>query len=135
MKVLGTYLFRIGFALYATLIAALSLINFESTASSSLFFDGFDKVVHFCFYLGFSVLLAQAFIEGFKEVNKVTLRFWVIVYSLFYGGMIEFAQMLLTTYRQADWNDFYANALGVAVGVVLHPYLSRVLLNAKSRNN
>lgn len=135
MKVLGTYLFRIGFALYATLIAALSLINFEFTASSSLFFDGFDKVVHFCFYLGFSVLLAQAFIEGFKEVNKVTLRFWVIVYSLFYGGMIEFAQMWLTTYRQADWNDFYANALGVAVGVVLHPYLSRVLLNAKSRNN
>jgi VanZ family protein len=135
MKVLGTYLFRIGFALYATLIAALSLINFESTASSSLFFDGFDKVVHFCFYLGFSVLLAQAFIEGFREVNKVTLRFWVIVYSLFYGGMIEFAQMWLTTYRQADWNDFYANALGVAVGVVLHPYLSRVLLNAKSRNN
>ena len=135
MKVLGTYLFRIGFALYATLIAALSLINFESTASSSLFFDGFDKVVHFCFYLGFSVLLAQAFIEGFKEVNKVTLRFWVIVYSLFYGGMLEFAQMWLTTYRQADWNDFYANALGVAVGVVLHPYLSRVLLNAKSRNN
>ncbi len=135
MKVLGTYLFRIGFALYATLIAALSLINFESTASSSLFFDGFDKVVHFCFYLGFSVLLAQAFIEGFKEVNKVTLRFWVIVYSLFYGGMIEFAQMWLTTYRKADWNDFYANALGVAVGVVLHPYLSRVLLNAKSRNN
>lgn len=135
MKVLGTYLFRIGFALYATLIAALSLINFESTASSSLIFDGFDKVVHFCFYLGFSVLLAQAFIEGFREVNKVTLRFWVIVYSLFYGGMIEFAQMWLTTYRQADWNDFYANALGVAVGVVLHPYLSRVLLNAKSRNN
>jgi VanZ family protein len=135
MKVLGTYLFRIGFALYATLIAALSLINFESIASSSLFFDGFDKVVHFCFYLGFSVLLAQAFIEGFREVNKVTLRFWVIVYSLFYGGMIEFAQMWLTTYRQADWNDFYANALGVAVGVVLHPYLSRVLLNAKSRNN
>jgi VanZ family protein len=135
MKGLGTYLFRIGFALYATLIAALSLINFESTASSSLFFDGFDKVVHFCFYLGFSVLLAQAFIEGFREVNKVTLRFWVIVYSLFYGGMIEFAQMWLTTYRQADWNDFYANALGVAAGVVLHPYLSRVLLNAKSRNN
>ena len=135
MKGLSTYLFRIGFALYATLIAALSLINFESTSSSELFFDGFDKVVHFCFYLGFSVLLAQAFIEGFKEVKKGTLHFWVIVYSLFYGGMIEFAQMWLTTYKQADWNDFYANALGVAVGVVLYPYLSRVLLNAKSRNN
>ncbi len=135
MKGLSTYLFRIGFALYATLIAALSLINFESTSSSELFFDGFDKVVHFCFYLGFSVLLAQAFIEGFKEVKKVTLRFWVVVYSLFYGGMIEFAQMWLTAYRKAEWNDFYANALGVVVGVVLHPYLSRVLLNAKSRNN
>jgi len=135
MKRLGTYLYRIGFVLYATLIAALSLINFESASSSQLFFEGFDKVVHFCFYLGFSLLLAQAFIEGFKDVNKGTLRFWVIVYSLFYGGMIEFAQMWLTTYRQADWNDFYANAFGVAVGVVLHPYLSRVLLNAKSRNN
>jgi VanZ family protein len=135
MKGVGTYLFRIGFALYATLIAALSLINFENNSSSDLFFDGFDKVVHFCFYLGFSVLLAQAFIEGFKEVKKATLRFWVVVYSLFYGGMIEFAQMWLTTYRQADWNDFYANALGVAVGVALHPYLSRVWLNAKSRNN
>jgi len=135
MKRLGTYLYRIGFVLYATLIAALSLINFESASSSQLFFEGFDKVVHFCFYLGFSLLLAQAFIEGFKDVNKGTLRFWVIVYSLFYGGMIEFAQMWLTTYRQVDWNDFYANALGVAVGVVLHPYLSRVLLNAKSRNN
>lgn len=135
MKGLSTYLFRIGFALYATLIAALSLLDFERTSSSDFFFDGFDKVVHFCFYLGFSVLLAQAFIEGFKEVKKLTLRFWVIVYSLFYGGMIEFAQMWLTTYRQADWNDFYANALGVAVGVTLHPYLSRVLLNAKTRNN
>jgi VanZ family protein len=135
MKRLGTYLYRIGFVLYATLIAALSLINFESTSSSQLFFEGFDKVVHFCFYLGFSLLLAQAFIEGFEDVKKGILRFWVIVYSLFYGGMIEFAQMWLTTYRQADWNDFYANALGVAVGVVLHPYFSRVLLNAKSRNN
>jgi len=59
----------------------------------------------------------------------------VIGYGLLYGGLIELAQMWLTTFRQADWNDFLANTLGVLVGVAIHPWISAFLLNAKSRNN
>jgi VanZ family protein len=49
--------------------------------------------------------------------------------------LIELAQMWLTTFRQADWNDFLANTLGVLVGVAIHPWISALLLNAKCRNN
>lgn len=129
------YLYRIGFALYATLIAALSLVNIGAAHGLPKFFDEFDKVVHFCFYLGFSVLLSQAFLEAFSELKTKTLRFWVIGYGLLYGGLIELAQMWLTTFRQADWNDFLANTLGVLVGVAIHPWISALFPNAKSRNN
>ena len=67
------YLYRIGFAFYATLIAALSLVNIGAAPGLPRFFDGFDKVVHFCFYLGFSVLLGQAFLEAFSELKTKTL--------------------------------------------------------------
>lgn len=129
------YLYRIGFALYATLIAALSLVNIGNTPGVPKFFDGFDKVVHFCFYLGFSVLLAQAFLEAFSDLRKNTLRFWVVGYGVFYGGLMELAQMWLTTFRQADWNDFLANTIGVLVGVLIHPWIRTLLINTKSRNN
>lgn len=129
------YLYRIGFALYATLIAALSLVNIGNTPGVPKFFDGFDKVVHFSFYLGFSVLLAQAFLEAFSDLRKNTLRFWVVGYGVFYGGLMELAQMWLTTFRQADWNDFLANTIGVLVGVFIHPWIRTLLINTKSRNN
>ncbi|MFM1808226.1 MAG: hypothetical protein RLZZ242_951 [Bacteroidota bacterium] len=129
------YLYRIGFVLYATCIAALSLINIGEVDWLPTFFDGFDKLVHFCFYLGFSVLLAQAFLEGFIELPKRVLQFWVFGYGLLYGGLIELAQMWLTTFRQADWNDFIANTIGVLVGVVFYPWIGRILPNVKSRNN
>ena len=41
------------------------------------------------------------------------------------GGLIELAQMYLTTNRSGEWADFAADSIGVLLGAVAGNYLLR----------
>ena len=70
-----------------------------------------DKVLHGTAYF----LLTFWFCGSLERVR------WPVVALLFaaMGGLIEILQYLMGFGRDADWYDFYADALGIAVGLTL----------------
>lgn len=78
-------------------------------------FEGADKLVHGCMYLGLVVV-------GGYDMYRIGLRpsgtsyfLWTVV-SVAWGGLMELLQGALTMGRSADWYDFLANACGAFVG-------------------
>lgn len=53
-------------------------------------------------------------------------RIAIPTFALAYGAMIEAIQRLAPTGRHGEWQDFVADALGVAIAVVVFPVVRRV---------
>jgi hypothetical protein len=70
-----------------------------------------DKVEHVCAYL------ALALWFGGLLAPRRYLQLALVLLAL--GGGIEIAQGLMGLGREADWRDFWADALGVAAGLAL----------------
>lgn len=70
---------------------------------------GWDKADHALAFATLAVLGVLAWPRIWKQV---------LVALLSYGGLIELMQGL-TSYRQADWRDLLADAIGVLLGLVL----------------
>lgn len=81
------------------------------------YFPNADKVVHFTFYLGFVILWYRylVFRNSILLNNKIVL----VLLSILFGIMIEFAQKYLTTTRQADIIDVLANSSGSVAGIFM----------------
>ena len=109
--------FRILLALYLLAIIVLCFGHFKSSPDipKMLFGLPIDKVVHFCMFLPFPVLV-------FLAVDKYTTKAWhsvLFAVGLFVVGCaIAVATELgqgLTTWRSADPKDFWADATALAV--------------------
>ena len=76
---------------------------------------GWDKSNHL---LAFAVLalLADRLVTAWGRGMAARLTAWGLV--LAYGGLIELLQSQIPG-RAAEWSDLFADALGVAVGVVV----------------
>ena len=76
----------------------------------------FDKFLHASAYylLTFSWLFALK--KSFKLKNKFIL---VLIIIFIYGIIIEVLQASLTTYRQADLYDVFANLGGIGIAYVI----------------
>jgi VanZ family protein len=72
-----------------------------------------DKVVHIVLFGGLAALWAWS-LRAWRGRALVVVAAAVALY----GGLLELAQGL-TTYRTADWNDFFADAIGCAVAGAL----------------
>jgi VanZ family protein len=68
-----------------------------------------DKLVHLCIFLGFAALF---YIDRHWKV------WWTFLISVAFAAGIELAQWTLP-YREGDWLDFVAGAVGAALGAVL----------------
>jgi VanZ family protein len=68
-----------------------------------------DKLVHFGIFLGFALLF-----YGDRHWSP----WWTFLLSAAFAGAIELVQSTLP-YRQGDWLDFVAGAIGAGVGVIL----------------
>ena len=78
-----------------------------------------DKVVHFVFYFGYTVL----FIVSFSKETQLTksakkLNLWAFVSAFILGGAIEMLQGWLTTTRSADPMDMVFNTFGIIVALL-----------------
>jgi VanZ family protein len=67
-----------------------------------------DKLVHFGIFLGFALL---------SSIDREWEVWWTLVISVVFAGAIELVQWKLP-YREGDWRDFGAGALGAGVGAV-----------------
>jgi glycopeptide antibiotics resistance protein len=122
--------FTAAFLLYAIGITVLSLARIDSGGQSFFSFVGADKLVHCLFYFGFTFLMALAYKGSFARALGRKAQMVVALIAMTYSGIIELLQGFFTVYRSAELGDFFANSLGVIIGLValkvLDPFFNRM---------
>lgn len=110
---------------WALLILILCSISFGSISNSPLFFPGFDKLVHCGLFFVLSILIGCGFIrqKGWRQF-KIRSGVSVLLLAVAYGALIEILQLFIFTWRSAEWDDLFADAVGIGmaifgIGVVL----------------
>ncbi|MDB4925027.1 VanZ family protein [Mucilaginibacter sp.] len=104
--------------LWALFVLIMCNADFGSVGKSHLFFTGFDKLVHCGFFFVFVVFCCDGFIRqqnGSKLSYKTAGIITLVAISL--GGLTELLQLLVFTWRSADWNDFFADIVGACMGI------------------
>jgi VanZ family protein len=96
------------------------------------FFEGFDKLVHTGFFFVLTVLL---FFGKIRQQLSYTYRpltiIKILLITTLFGGGIELSQLEIFTYRDPDWWDFFADMVGVGMGVFSYIFLHRTRFNEK----
>lgn len=104
--------------LWAIFIFTLCSVDLGEVGRSSLFFPGFDKLVHCGFFFVLTILwhngmLRQHFIPGVSYKRLII----ILTLSILFGGLIELLQLTVFTWRDAEWGDIFADTVGASMGV------------------
>ena len=76
-----------------------------------------DKFWHTVMYVGLAFVLMGGMVLDKHCSWRYAFCTWTI--STLYGGLIELLQVCCTVSRTGDWDDWYADMIGAAVGVAL----------------
>ncbi len=95
-----------------TIITLLSLLNTSDIQPRNIrLFPHFDKVVHFLMYFTLAfIFMLEYYIHHHKTISKISK---ILILPLFYGGLMELLQLLITANRSGEWWDMLANACGI----------------------
>lgn len=108
---------------YIISITILSLINLDNLPEIGSGHD--DKLYHATAYFVFVIL-------SFNYLKKIGVKKAVLIamiFSVFYGIIIEVLQHALNTNRTFDVLDIAANTIGVILGYFIIQYLNKLKLN------
>ncbi len=93
-------------------VTILSLMNTSSIEPRNIhLIPHIDKIVHFLMYFTMAFFLMFEYYVHHK--HKITRGFQVLMIPIFWGATMEITQLVLTSYRGAEWLDMLANTLGV----------------------
>lgn len=96
---------------------------------------GIDKAVHFIMY---STLCAVFWFENFRLPNVPKLRcllFYAVLFPIVLGGLLEYLQSVLTSYRDSEFDDFLFNTAGVLFAALFSLFVTRPLVNRRKRKD
>ena len=115
-------IYTILFISWVVIITMLSLFSFSEIGfdTGGLTVPYADKIVHFTFYLVFTIAGSLSLRErtsGSLGLGK-TLTI-VLIFAILYGILMEVLQYTLTKDRMAEFADVLANALGAFAGIGL----------------
>lgn len=79
----------------------------------------FDKWVHFVMYGGLAMAVWFDRTVICKRRMNHSIWTFLFVYPMVLGGLMELVQAYLTTCRSGDWLDFFADAFGALIGLLL----------------
>jgi len=100
--------------LWALFILILCSIKLGEVAESPLFFAGFDKLVHCGLFFVMMVFITASYTRKHtRAVLSVKAIAILTVITIGYGGMIELLQKYFFSWRSGDWNDLFADTIGV----------------------
>lgn len=117
---------------WTLIILVLCCMKMPESNGSSLFFIGFDKMVHLGFFFVLTVLLFYGKINYQHNYNFRSLTiFKIILICAFIGGGIEFIQWQIFTYRSAELWDFICDMLGCFMGIFSFILLHRTSYHEK----
>jgi VanZ family protein len=107
--------------LYLGVIAVLSLMPVSDLPQFTVF-QGIDKAVHICMYLGLSVLICWSF-----EVNrKRMVPLYMLLSGVFmWGVFMEILQRTMHNGRNFEFRDMIANLTGAIIGLMIYRYLDK----------
>lgn len=77
-----------------------------------------DKIGHFIAYAGFSFIWGFYFLK-LKKFTFAKTIVTSLVWSIFFGILMEVCQWLFTSYRQPDYYDILANSAGALIGLLI----------------
>ena len=76
-----------------------------------------DKIIHIILYTSLSFIVLIEYVKNEKVVNKYLIL--PLIFSFFYGGIIELAQLFLAE-RSGDFLDIIANLAGCLLALALY---------------
>ncbi len=102
-----------------------SLFSFSGSPSTAFNFPHADKVVHFGFYFVTTILAYLVFSKEWLLATKKRKKiFFVFLFTVLYGIIIEILQIKLTHDRAGEFFDVVANTFGsisaIFVTLTLH---------------
>jgi VanZ family protein len=100
--------------LWSVFILIMCSISMGKVGESSLFFPGFDKMVHCGFFFMFVLLAGNGLIRQRKGIS-IPVIFLVAFVGIFFGGLIEILQLYIFTWRDGNWADLFADTIGVGM--------------------
>ncbi|WP_462264062.1 VanZ family protein [Mucilaginibacter sp.] len=98
--------------LFVLIICNISIGNIEHTGS--MFFPGFDKLVHCGLFFVFTVLLATGRLRRTGVLNFAYMIAAVAAGTAF-GGFVEILQLWVFTWRDGNWADLFADFVGASM--------------------
>jgi VanZ family protein len=88
----------------------------------------FDKLVHSVIYAILSICLIITFSKEYKkEKKRFQISCLIIFFGVFYGGFMEILQDNIFINRSGNWYDFIANTIGAILGVIIFPFVIKLL--------
>jgi VanZ family protein len=85
---------------------------------SHFFFVGFDKIVHCGLFFVFVIFYSS---ELMRQQNTRLLSYKYLalagIVGILFGGTIELLQLAVFTWRNGEWNDLFADTIGVSMAV------------------
>lgn len=110
--------FYFGAAIFWTgIIVYFSLVQCNDLPFKSV--SNIDKLVHSFFHFVFTILWFLYFNVKLKSLRWTKSMLISVVFSLFFGMVIEILQESLTTSRHADIFDVFANISGASLASIL----------------
>jgi len=100
--------------LWALFILIICSIKLGEVSRSPLFFAGFDKLVHcgLLFVLTVFIVSGYARMQMPRRLPHNTLLL-ITVIAIAYGGAIELLQHYFFTWRSGEWDDLFADTIGI----------------------
>jgi len=85
---------------------------------SHLFFPGFDKLVHCGLFAVFAILYCAGSIKSWN-IRAIRFKMAIIntIVLISFGALIEILQKYFFTWRSGNWDDLFADAVGVGIGI------------------
>ena len=104
--------------LWALFVLIMCAVPFGDIGESSLFFPGFDKLVHCGLFFVLSVLFCFGiFRKWITRSIRIEIAINNTIVLISYGALIEVLQSKIFTWRSGDWNDLLADTIGGCMGI------------------
>lgn len=119
--------------LWALFILLLCSWPMGKVGHSSLFFPGFDKLVHCGLFFTLVVFACSGFIR-LKKLDYLPYApaFTIAFSAIAYGALIELLQKYIFTWRGCELNDLFADTTGVFMGIFSALLTSKAITHEKS---
>ena len=110
--------YTILWGLWVVAVVTLSLVSGKEMPEAPRI-PYLDKIVHFGFYFGYTVLFILTFWKENQWItNAKKCYIWAFISAFFIGATMEILQGTLTTTRSADPVDMLFNTFGIIVALL-----------------